>query len=310
MASEPRNKTIFTIQEYLASASLPAFRRSSTKVLSTARVQNALPWPQYPVLQKPPGTRTLHHTVRSENIKFVNLVQQYLYSISARRININNYLDEDCPLRLPSTGHVSYDRDDIKFFKQVDNEEQFITLMQDYVLRTVSESLRILRGHEHDSPAAAALQFQRASHLCVAHHGRWDILAVPGTLERPFPFFIFLVSPSEFGIQDMLNFANPRTFEERRVNELDRPVTMDQTLWAVIHDTCKHRGRFFAVSNYTRWAFGELSPNDTVACITFPFEAPLLKSDGTASDAINLGCNVIEMLTFWVNWALKKQDFM
>lgn len=50
--------------------------------------------------------------------------------------------------------------------------------MQDYVLGTISEAVRIIVGASLDSAAAAALQFQKASHLCTAHHARWDILTL------------------------------------------------------------------------------------------------------------------------------------
>ncbi|KAG6836351.1 hypothetical protein H0H93_008907 [Arthromyces matolae] len=112
---------------------------------------------------------------------------------------------------------------------------------------------------------------------------------------------------NQFGCMDMLDFVEPRTFQYRNANELDRPRKMVETLWAVINDTCEGRGRFFAVSNYIRWAFGELSPSGDAASITFSFESTLLKDDGTVSTPPDLGCNTLEMLVFFVDWALKRQ---
>ncbi|KAG6853483.1 hypothetical protein C0991_004029, partial [Blastosporella zonata] len=204
------SKQVFTIQEYLSNACLPTFRRSSTKLLSTTKFPRALTWPRYSELQKAINYRALRHTKRTEIIPFINLVKDFLSSFCVPSIDTADYSNEECSLRLPSPGYVSYDDDDIQFLKNIDNEEQFVSLMQNYVLSTVSESLRILYGHARHSPDAAALQFRSASHLCVAHHARWDVLALPGTLERPYPFFVFFISPSEFGIQDMWDIAEPR----------------------------------------------------------------------------------------------------
>ncbi|KAG6816716.1 hypothetical protein H0H87_003576 [Tephrocybe sp. NHM501043] len=143
-------------------------------------------------------------------MRFVALTSEYLSKIKVSPIHTEKFAEEECFLRLASPGHVSYEDDDIRFFKSIDNEEQYMVLMQDYVLRTVSESLRIIGGHASGSAAASALQFVRASHLRPAHHARWDILAIPGTLERPYPFLVFFVPPSEFGVEDIFDFSVER----------------------------------------------------------------------------------------------------
>jgi len=125
-----------------------------------------------------------------------------------------------------------------------------------------------------------------------------------GTMRRPFLFFVFVVPPWQFGIQDFAELTDVQQFEN---NQLGNPTTAAQKLWAVIHDTCRNRGRFFVVSNYTRWAFGELSPNDHAVSITDAFEAPILEFDGAYKSTPALGCNVVEMLTFWTAWALGRQ---
>ncbi|KAG6878222.1 hypothetical protein C0992_008437 [Termitomyces sp. T32_za158] len=305
MAAEPDSKTVFTVQEYLSGVCLPTFRKSSTLWFTTAPHMRALSWPEYPELQRPRGTRPLREIERSPNIKFISLAKNYFSSMQPIEFNAADYVGKDCPLRLASPRYVTYETDDIMFLKSVDNEQKFVTLMQDYVLDTVSESLRAIRRHTLDSPQATALRFKEASHLCTAHHARWDIFALPGTPDRPFPFFVFVVSPEEFGIQDMMDFTDPRWFENANGNQLNTPSKMYQTLWAVISDTCKGRGRFFAVTNYIRWAFGELSPAGTMAYTTYAFESTLMKVDGTSTHPLDLGLNTIQMLTFWVDHALK-----
>ncbi|KAG6890503.1 hypothetical protein C0995_007702 [Termitomyces sp. Mi166 len=309
MAADPNSKTVFTIQEYLSGACLPTFRKSSTLYLTTAPEMRALTWPTYPELQKPRGTRSLNQIARSPNMQFLILAAVYFSSIQPIEFNIADYVGKDCPLRLASHGHVTYETDDILFFKRVDNEETFLALVEDYVLGTISESLRIIRRYPLESPEAAALRFQRASNLCPAHHARWDIFAMSGTPELPFPFFVFVVSPEEFGIRDMMEFTDPRWLENADGNQLNTPSNMRQTLWAVpilqISDTCKGRGRFFAVTNYIRWAFGELSPGGTIAYTTYAFEPALMKKNGVTTRPVDLGLNTMQMLTFWVDHALR-----
>ncbi|KAG5350611.1 hypothetical protein C0989_010179 [Termitomyces sp. Mn162] len=300
MAADPDSKMVFTIQEYLSGACLPTFRRSTTRCLTTASRLRALTWPEYPELQRPHGARPLKEVERSPNIKFTALAEAYFSSLQPAELNASDYIDKECPLRLASPRYVTYETDDVWFFKNIDNEQMFVTLVQEYVLNTVSESLRAIRRHALDSPEAAALRFQNVSRLCTAHHARWDIFALPGTPERQFPFFIFLVSPEEFGIQDMMDFTEPCWFENASGNKLNKPSDMYQTLWAVISDTCKGHGRFFAVTNYVQWTFA-----GTMAYTTYAFETTLMKSDGTSTTPLNLGFNTIQMLTFWIQHALK-----
>lgn len=295
-----------SIGTYLSKTFLPAFKASKSKHLLSVQIGRAKEWPEYTVLQRQPEARVLRRIERTETYKFVVLVQNYLRSSAANAYIVNEAMvtEEESPhLLLPSKDLVLYDDADIDFLSRINNEELFVTVMQDYVLRTVSEALRIIEGQAIDSTVAVALQFRKYSHLCLAHHARWDIFALRGTVTRPFPFFVFVVPPWEFGIHD---FAELTAVQQFQNNQLVRPSTAAHKLWAVIHDTCRNRGRFFVVSNYTQWAFGELSPNDSAVSITDAFEAPILEFDGAYKATPALGCNVVEMLTFWTAWALSR----
>lgn len=92
--------------------------------------------------------------------------------------NTADYVDKDCPLRLASPRYVTFETEDIMFLKSIDNEQKFVALMQDYVLDTVSESLRAIGNYALNSPQATALRFKEVSNLCTAHHARWDIFAL------------------------------------------------------------------------------------------------------------------------------------
>ncbi|GLB41293.1 hypothetical protein LshimejAT787_0905080 [Lyophyllum shimeji] len=307
--SAEQNSTIaqrLSIGTYLSKALLPAFKASDSKQWLSVPIC-AKAWPEYTDLQRQPGERCLRQVERTDTYKFVVLVQNYLQSSAANAYMVNEAMvwEEESPrLRLPSKDLVLYDDTDIEFLSRIDNEELFVTVVQDYVLRTVSEALRIIEGQPLDSRMVAALQFRKYSHLCPAHHARWDILAMRGTMSHPFPFFVFVVPPWEFGIQDFTELTSAQQFLN---NELGRPSSAAHKLWAVIHDTCRRRGRFFVVTNYTRWAFGEFSPDDSAVFITAAFEAPILEFDGKDKATQALGCNVVEMLAFWTAWALSQQ---
>ncbi|KAF5381706.1 hypothetical protein D9615_005601 [Tricholomella constricta] len=293
-----------SMRKYLSKAFLPALKRSTSKHLLTNQIKRAAAWPQYAEMQKRPGMRILNEILRTDTVQFVTLVWNYLENTVAKAyiLNENMVIEEESPhLRLPSKDVILYDDDDIKFFSSIDNEEILLKVMQNYILGTVSEALRIINKHPSSSAAAAALQFHDYSRLCRAHRARWDILALPGTKTHPLPFFVFFIPPWEFGTEDFTEFTEVQRFQN---GDLDAPTTTVQKLWAVIHDTCRHRGRFFVVSNYTRWAFGEISPDDRKILITAPFEAPILHFDGTYKATQALGCNAVEMLVFWMAWAL------
>ncbi|KAF8066984.1 hypothetical protein FPV67DRAFT_1497399 [Lyophyllum atratum] len=308
MSAQPGygNPQRISIQTYLSKAFLPAFKRSNSKHLLSKQIVRAKEWPEYAELKRQPGVRRLRRIERAETYKFAALVQHYIETAAANAYITNEAMvaEEDSPrLRLPSKNLVLYDYADIEFLSRIDNEEHCVTIMRDYVLGTVSESLRIIAGFALDSPDAAALQFRKSSHLCLAHHARWDILAIHGTMLNPFPLLVFFVQPWEFGNKDFEEFTAVQHFQ----GELDQPTTAANKLWAVIDDTCRNRGRFFVVTNYTRWAFGELSPRGDVVSITEAFEARILEFDGVYQATPDLGCNVVEMLTFWTAWALSRQ---
>ncbi|KAG5636690.1 hypothetical protein H0H81_007151 [Sphagnurus paluster] len=294
-----------SLRTYLSLAFLPAIKRSDSKSPLNSLIRRARAWPNYQEMHQKPGVRCLREILRTDTVKFVMLVRNYLdaYLANAYLVNEDMVDEADSPnLRLPGKGIVLYDDNDINLLSNIDNEEILLSVVQDYILGTVSDALRIAEGLEPDSPSATVWSFRQYSHLCLAHHARWDILALPGTDAHPLPLLVFFVPPWEFGTEDFTELTDAQRFQPPHA--LDAPATNAHKLWAVIHDTCLTRGRFFIVSNYTQWAFGELSPDDTQATITTAFEAPILAFNGKYRATPALGCNVIEMLVFWTRWAL------
>ncbi|RDB29749.1 hypothetical protein Hypma_013866 [Hypsizygus marmoreus] len=300
------------LRQYLANVWLPAFKRSNSKYPRTLQILRAPEWPIYPEIRKEPGTRNLRHILTTDLWKFTVQTQNFMLN-KVERMYLQNMArvkeEESELLRLPSRNIVTYDEEDIQRLSHIDNEDDCISVLQDYVLGTVSEAMRLIHGVPLNSPAAASLQFQNVSHLCVAHHARWDILALPRDNAGRHPFVVFFVPPWEFGTDDFDDFTKARTFGDNVLDVLDTDQhTAAYKLWAVIHDTCFGRTKYFAVTNYTRWCFGEIGPGCTVAGVTIPMEAPILNLDGTYEPSPSCyGFNVIEFFLFWINQAVQRQ---
>jgi hypothetical protein len=92
--------------------------------------------------------------------------------------------EESSRLRLPSRELIMYDDADIEFLSQINNEDHLLTLMQDYILGTISEVIRLMGGVALDDPAIPRLKFNLSSTLCPAHHARWDLFALVSLTPR------------------------------------------------------------------------------------------------------------------------------
>lgn len=94
--------------------------------------------------------------------------------------------EEDSPrLRLPSRDMVTYENSDLEFLSQIRNEDDFVSLVQEYIFGTVSEAIRLVEGFPLDHFLTDELKFVPSSHLCSAHHARWDILALVSLVKLP-----------------------------------------------------------------------------------------------------------------------------
>ncbi|KAF9458552.1 hypothetical protein BDZ94DRAFT_1313173 [Collybia nuda] len=298
-----------SLKNYLENTWLPAFKRPGiSRPLN--QIQRAHPWPKYPDLQRDIGTRRLVEVLRIDQWSFMLLAEDYMKHVSSTYIVNESLVEEEHSprLRLPSRDMVTYEKSDLEFLSQIRNEDDFVTLVQDYILGTISEAIRLVEGFSLSHFLTDELKFLPSSHLCPAHHARWDILALPESDRFLVPFAVIFVPPWEFGTQDFADFTSAQRFEHNALDTLDTSTnTTSDKLWAVVHDTCQGRGKHFAVTNYTRWAFGEFSSNGTIARVTDSFEAPILNLDGTHDAVPWLGFNVVELLTFWIHTSLQQR---
>jgi hypothetical protein len=86
--------------------------------------------------------------------------------------------EESSRLRLPSQELVLYDDADVEVLSQVNNEDDLLLLVQEYILNTMSEVIRLVERIALDDPVIPSLKFKLSSTLCPAHHARWDIFVL------------------------------------------------------------------------------------------------------------------------------------
>jgi hypothetical protein len=128
--------------------------------------------------------RRLETVQSSSRIPFVNGMLTYLYIDFSQLPEVfieNEALKEEehsTRLRLPCSEFMQYDTNDLQFLSDIENEQDITKVIQDYVLGTVSEALRLMENLPVDVPLAKGLQFRLSSELCTAHHARWDILCL------------------------------------------------------------------------------------------------------------------------------------
>jgi hypothetical protein len=189
-----------SLKMYLENTWLPGFKRPGL-LRALAQIPRAPPWPRYPELQRDPGTRRLVEVLRIDQWSFMLLaedcksaypLESHAYSavsldmkhVATTYIENESLVEEeDSPrLRLPSKNLVVHEEADLEFLSQIQNEDDFVTLVQEYIFGTVSEAIRLVEGFSLDHPLTDGLVFSPSSYLCPAHHARWDIL----TLVRQF----------------------------------------------------------------------------------------------------------------------------
>jgi len=112
--------------------------------------------------------------------------KQVLQYIQTKYIENEEFVEEEesSRLRLPSRDLIVYDDADIEFLSQINNEDDLLALVQEYILGTVSEVIRLIEAVAMDDPVMPCLKFSLSSTLCPAHHARWDIFSLVSPYHR------------------------------------------------------------------------------------------------------------------------------
>ncbi|KAF9269245.1 hypothetical protein L218DRAFT_851948 [Marasmius fiardii PR-910] len=241
------------------------------------------------------GSRVLETVATYDKWNFKLSVREYITSLGSHNIG----LKEAMRLRIPSEGFAELDEDDIKRYSSIDGIDQLRGVIEEDVLKTVCECIRVIERMPIDAPLFEEMQFRRATHLCTAHNARWDILAM--CLFEAISMVVIVVPPWEVSAQALKRFGWTRNFPANALDTLpvDPVDSISDKLWAVIHDVCHRQCKFFVVTNYTHWTFGQFKNDWKTATITDPFEATTISLQNGINGGTDRGANVLESLVYW-----------
>ncbi|KAH7923297.1 hypothetical protein BV22DRAFT_1036456 [Leucogyrophana mollusca] len=211
-------------------------------------------------------------------------------------------------LTLPSTELIVGGEDDrVYLCEDVNKVTDISRLLSMYTLRTVARSLRRFYGVEEGTTFSQTLQFHNAFHLCPAKGARWDLMAVPGYQEDTIAMILIVVPPWEFDLTEFQNFALEGvpavgSVEHIPTNTVPNACTI---LWALLWSICnKWKCRYFAVTTYQHWAFGNISERGYRAQVTDVIEAPVYCAEEQVPKEVLPRPNLAEILTFWMGASL------
>ena len=81
-------------------------------------------------------------------------------------------------LFLPCPALKQYHNDDIALLSNIEKREIFTTVMQKFVLGTISELIRVMERLPIESTLAQILKFNISNSLCPVDDARWDLFTL------------------------------------------------------------------------------------------------------------------------------------
>ncbi|KAH7907172.1 hypothetical protein BJ138DRAFT_1014940 [Hygrophoropsis aurantiaca] len=211
-------------------------------------------------------------------------------------------------LALPSTELVvGGEEDRLYLCEDVNKVTDISRILSMFLLRTVGRSLRRFYNVEEGTPLSETLRFHNAFHLCPAKGARWDLLAVPGYDGDTVAMIMVVVPPWEFDLAEFQNFALEGTPAKGSVEHIpsDTVPNACTILWALLWNICnKWKCRYFAVTTYEHWVFGNISELGHRAQVTDIIEAPVYSAEEQVPKDLLPRPNLAEMLTFWMGASL------
>ncbi|KAF9218897.1 hypothetical protein BS17DRAFT_790472 [Gyrodon lividus] len=302
--TQPNQNWTYSLKAYLSNAWMPQYTLGSR-----VDMDMRLDWPYLPELVLPSGTRALQVIGRIEGINFRNSFLAWKHALPD--FQITSTLLEEGKLRdltLADTGSSSLDENDFSFLELCDLN--FVTdvtrLLVAFPLRTVLKAFklfaRVPEGHEADK----LLRFKDVNNLCPVRDDRFDLLALPGENATDLSLLVVVVSPWDIRLDDLREFVCDGIPTEGSL-DLGTGVPSPHTvLWALIWDICsKHDCRFFVLSNYDKWVFGNFSKDMRHAQVTTYMRAPVFPKEQNVrvddiSDPKLPVPNVLESLLYWM----------
>ncbi|KIJ15793.1 hypothetical protein PAXINDRAFT_11376 [Paxillus involutus ATCC 200175] len=185
-------------------------------------------------------------------------------------------------LTLADTQSSSLDENDFRFLELFDLN--FVTdvtkFLAAFPLRTALKAFKIFAGVPEEHPVDKLLRFKDVNNLCGIRGDRFDLLALPGENATDLSLLVVVVPPWDIRFDDLKEFIREGMPTEGSL-DLGASVPSPHTvLWALIWDICwEHNCRFFVLSNYDQWVFGNFSNNMRHAQVTTYMRAPVFPKE-------------------------------
>ncbi|KAI6129342.1 hypothetical protein EDD16DRAFT_1471553 [Pisolithus croceorrhizus] len=275
-------------------------------------------WYYHPELEVPLGRRNLLFIRRIQHIVLLGALStcrlskfKWIFDLKVCFTGVDSIPDFSIPvtptsndvtanLALPSAGIADLTDDDAEIFDthEVNCAADLTSILKMVTLRTIEMAYRLFSG----SVVAHQMTFHDLNPRFPIKSSKFDMLGLPGELSM-----VLIIVP--YWEVDCGNLQDLTHEGKQSPGSLDmistsRPPYYSSVLWAVLWDACKRFNcRFFAVTTYNHWTFGNFSSRLGTAQLTEQIEAPVFPHDASPSlqqIAERHQPNVLECLLFWM----------
>ncbi|KAI6044570.1 hypothetical protein EDC04DRAFT_2560902, partial [Pisolithus marmoratus] len=168
-------------------------------------------------------------------------------------------------------------------------------------LRTVETAYQLFSGS-----TAQQTTFHDLNSRFPIKGSKFDMLGLPGSKAGELSMVLIVVPYWEVDYGNLRDLTQEGKQSPGSLDMIsaDRPPHYSSVLWAVLWDACKRFNcRFFAVTTYNHWTFGNFSSHLGTAQLTEQIEAPVFLDDARPSLQQIEGRhqpNVLECLLLWM----------
>ncbi|KAG6336217.1 hypothetical protein ID866_2868 [Astraeus odoratus] len=289
-----------SLKQYLRQIWMPAYKVGARSGTNTS-------WCYHPELRAPHGTRMLICIRRITNANMHDAFNRWENSVADIGIPVHPRFNEiTADLALPSAGIADLGDDDLFILDH--HEINYVTdlsrMLKMFTLRTVEKAYRLFYGTSE--PSAPAADFRVLYSTFPLQGARFDLLGLPGLKPNELSMVLVVVPHWDLDYSDLRDFVQEGNQTPGSLDMIPaaRPPYYSTVLWAVLWEVCsKANCRFFAVTTYGHWTFGNFSDGLRTAQLTDQICAPIFPKEASVSlQDIEL-ChqpNVLEYLLFWM----------
>lgn len=289
-----------SLKQYLRRAWIPAYW-----IGNRPRVDRN--WCYHPELRARRGTRTLLCVRRIQDATMRQTIDTWIRAIPDFAIPTTSSFNEiTVDLALPSVAIADLADDDVYIMDT--NEINYVTdlsrILKMFTLRTVETAYKLLCGPS--DPLAPLLKFHDLYSSFPIEGAKFDLLGLPGSNSKELSMVLLIVPYWEVDYGNLQDFTQEGMQAPGSLDLIPgtRPPYYSTVLWAMLWEVCKHTNcRFFAVTTYDCWTFGNFSDTLRTAQVTEQMKAPVFPKEVSVTLQDVQQClqpNVLEFLLFWL----------